>query len=256
MLTAGSLFSGIGGLDLGLERAGIKIAWQCESDEFCRRVLKKHWPDVPCYEDIKAIDHDTPKVDTLFGGFPCQPISDHGRRDGTTGDRWLWPEFARVIKALKPQYVLIENIPALLRRGMREVLTDLSSLRYDAEWDVLPAAFFGAPHQRERIFILAYSHSKRRGGGWGIDAEHALPYYEDWNTAQGISEWEGWKRWLVSLLRDSNWEETPSAIRGMDDGAAKRLHRARIKACGNAVTPQQAEFMGSMIVRMENHAGA
>ena len=156
-LTGGSLFSGIGGLDKGLEQAGVCIQWQCESDEFSRRVLAKHWPDVPCYLDVKEIDHDTPKVDILFGGFPCQPVSTAGRRKVRDDPRWLWPEFARAIAVLRPRYVFVENVAGLRTAGMGFVLASLATLGYDAEWDGISAAAVGAPHLRERIFILAYT---------------------------------------------------------------------------------------------------
>jgi len=160
-LTGGSLFSGIGGLDKGLEQAGVCIQWQCESDEFSRRVLAKHWPDVPCYLDVKEIDHDTPKVDILFGGFPCQPVSTAGRRKVRDDPRWLWPEFARAIAVLRPRYVFVENVAGLRTAGMGFVLASLATLGYDAEWDGISAAGVGAPHLRERVFIVAYTN----GGG-------------------------------------------------------------------------------------------
>lgn len=164
-LTFGSLFSGIGGLDLGLERASMKCQWQVEIDEYAQKVLKKHWPDVARFRDIRDCGmHNLTSVDLICGGFPCQDISSAGRRIGITGERsGLWKEFHRIICELRPRYVLVENVAALLVRGIDTVLGDLAACGYDAEWQVLSAAQFGAPHLRKRIFIVAYSHCDRRG---------------------------------------------------------------------------------------------
>ena len=121
-LTFGSLFSGIGGLDLGLEWAGLRLAWQCESDAYCREVLAKRWPGVPCYPDARCLPYDVPAVDLLCGGFPCQPVSLAGPQLGTADERWLWPDFARALRLLRPRYALLENVPGLTIRGMGDVL--------------------------------------------------------------------------------------------------------------------------------------
>jgi len=143
ILSVGSLFSGIGGIDLGLERAGMKIAWQVEIDEFCLKVLRKHWPEVPKYGDIRKIDpKELEPVDLIAGGFPCQPVSIAGKKLAQKDERWLWPEFARIIRMVRPKYVLVENVPGLLIRGMGNVLGNLAALGYDAEWFVLPASTF------------------------------------------------------------------------------------------------------------------
>lgn len=165
-MNVGSLFSGIGGFDLGLERAGMRVVWQCESDDFCRRVLAKHWPDVPCFDDVRNLSRTsgTPPVDVLCGGFPCQDISVAGKGAGITGARsGLWSEYARLIGELRPRYVVVENVSALLARGMGRVLGDLAALGYDAEWDCIPASAVGAPHQRDRIWLVAYP-----GGEWSL----------------------------------------------------------------------------------------
>jgi DNA (cytosine-5)-methyltransferase 1 len=161
-LTVGSLFSGIGGIDLGLERAGMESRWFVEWDAHCRNVLARHWPGLPVYGDITTVDWGTVEpVDVLAGGFPCQPVSNAGKRLGTEDARWLWPEFARAIRALAPRYVLVENVAALLGRGFEHVITDLAALGYDAEWDCIPAAAIGAPHLRDRLWIVAYSERGR-----------------------------------------------------------------------------------------------
>jgi DNA (cytosine-5)-methyltransferase 1 len=134
VLTVGSLFSGIGGLDLGLERAGMSVRWQCEIDPYCRAVLAHHWPGVKCYEDIRDIDGSAERVDLICGGFPCQPVSRAGRRKGPEDEKWLWDEMARVICLVQPTFALVENVPTLKRRGLDRVLGDLAVLGYDAEW--------------------------------------------------------------------------------------------------------------------------
>jgi len=164
-MTVGSLFSGIGGFDLGLERAGHEILWQVEWDSYCQKVLAKHWPDIPCHGDIHEVGkHNLEKVDIICGGFPCQPVSVAGKRKGQDDDRWLWPEFGRIICELRPKYVLVENVPGLLVRGMGDVLGDLSEFGYDAEWGIVSAASVGAPHLRKRIFIIAHANSTTSRG--------------------------------------------------------------------------------------------
>jgi DNA (cytosine-5)-methyltransferase 1 len=159
-LTFGSLFSGIGGIDLGLERAGMRCAFQVELDSFARLVLQKHWPAVPRFDDVREVGaHNLPEVDLLCGGFPCQDISNAGKRAGIEGARsGLWKEFARIIRELRPRFVLVENVAALRARGLGRVLGDLAALGFDAEWDCIPAASLGAPHLRDRLFLVAYSN--------------------------------------------------------------------------------------------------
>jgi DNA (cytosine-5)-methyltransferase 1 len=159
--TFGSLFAGIGGIDLGLERAGWTPRWQVEIDPFCNRVLAKHWPDVARYGDIRTIDWSgIERVDLLAGGFPCQPVSVAGKQLAQADERWLWPEFARAIRELRPRLVLVENVPGLLgaHGGFGDVLGDLVAFGYDAEWDCIPAAAIGAPHLRYRVYIVAHAH--------------------------------------------------------------------------------------------------
>lgn len=170
-MRVGSLFSGIGGIDLGLERAGMQVIWQSEIDPYACRILKKHWPDVPNLGDVRKIQWENVEPpDLIAGGFPCQSVSWAGDRRGQNDERWLWPEFARAISVLRPRYILAENVPGILvpfeypkRSGqwwpapIEEVITDLAALGYDAEWENLPAVAFGAPHIRYRVFIVAYS---------------------------------------------------------------------------------------------------
>lgn len=162
-LTFGSLFSGIGGLDLGLERAGMVCRWQIEVDDYCQRVLAKHWPDVPKYGDIREVTgEELERVDLLCGGFPCQDISNAGKRAGIDGARsGLWSEYIRLVRVLRPRFVLVENVAALLVRGLDRVLIDLAESGYSAEWDCIPAASVGAPHRRDRLFVVAHTESHR-----------------------------------------------------------------------------------------------
>ena len=165
----GSLFSGIGGLDLGLEMAGMECAWQVEVDDYCTQVLEKRWPKATRYGDIFGLDgKELEPVDLICGGFPCQPVSQAGKRAGTADERWLWGEFARIIRQVKPRWVVAENVTGLLSansgRAFAEVLRDLAEGGYNVVWDVFPAGGqggVGAPHKRERIFIVAYSDGSR-----------------------------------------------------------------------------------------------
>lgn len=169
-MTIGSLFSGIGGLELGLESLGLgPVIWQCDSDPCARAVLEHHWPGVKRYDDVKEIDGTATRPDILCGGFPCQDISNAGKRAGITGERsGLWSEYARIIGELRPGLVFIENVAALRTRGLDRVLSDLAALGYDATWGDFSAAEVGAPHRRARLFILAHPHGSPRG--WARDA--------------------------------------------------------------------------------------
>ena len=157
MLTVGSLFSGIGGIDLGLERAGMNVIWQSEIDPFACKVLKKHWPEVPNYGDIKEIKwHEIERPDVICGGYPCQPFSTAGKRRGNQDPRHLWPWVRYAISQLRPRYAIMENVRGHLSMGGTDVLGDLASIGYDAEWRVVSAASVGANHRRDRIIIVAY----------------------------------------------------------------------------------------------------
>lgn len=175
-MTIGSLFSGIGGLERGLELAGLgPVLWQCEIDPFCRAVLAKHWPDATRYTDVRTLRGSALlPVDILCGGFPCQDISHAGKRVGLDGERsGLWYEFARLIEEIRPQAVVIENVRGLVGGPLDTVAGRLTELGYAVEATRILAADLGAPHLRERIFIVAYtdSHALRiesgRGGGEG-----------------------------------------------------------------------------------------
>ena len=161
----GSLFSGIGGLELGVERAtGGHVVWQVERDSFCRSVLAKHWPHAVRHDDVCTVGSELDAVDVICGGFPCQDVSVAGKRAGFGGERSsLWREYRRVVDLLRPRFVFVENVPGLVTsRGgwdFAEVLGDLAALGYDAVWDRFRASDVGAPHRRERVFLLAYAAS-------------------------------------------------------------------------------------------------
>jgi DNA (cytosine-5)-methyltransferase 1 len=171
MLTVGSLFSGIGGFELGLERAGMRVIWQAEIDPYASAVLKKHWPNVPNYGDVRSIRAGAiERPDVICGGFPCQDISLAGRGGGIEGERsGLWREYARIMGDLRPRFAIVENVGALTSRGLAAILGDLAALGYDAEWHVIPAAAVNAPHIRERCWIIADAY------GYGIRDDQQRP---------------------------------------------------------------------------------
>lgn len=215
MSTVGSLCSGIGGLELGLELAGLgPVRWQCEVDPFCRRVLRHHWPDAVLHEDIRTLTAPKP-VDVVCAGFPCQPASVAGKREGMSDARWLWPEVARVVGLVRPRFVMLENVPGLLTvdagRAFGAVLGDLASLGFDAEWDMFRASDVGAPHRRERLF------------------------------PPGPGDADGWQEYIGRHPERSPTTESPlrPGAHGIPIGVVR--HRARaLRALGNAVVPQVA----------------
>jgi DNA (cytosine-5)-methyltransferase 1 len=167
-LTFGSLFAGIGGIDLGFERAGLQCKWQVEIEPYAQKVLAKHWPNVRRHDDVRTWPQpDTEYVDVIAGGFPCQDISYAGKRAGLQGERsGLFYEAIRVVREVGPRFIVLENVAALLTSGMGDVLGTLASIGYDAEWHCIPAAAVGAPHIRDRIFILAYANESCESKGW------------------------------------------------------------------------------------------
>jgi len=226
-MTVGSLFAGIGGLDLGAERAGFDVIWQCEQDEYCTKVLNKHWPNTPVYNDVQTLytdDGPHPRQpDILCGGFPCQDISLSGKGAGLNGKKsGLWWEFARCICLVRPRYAILENVAALVDRGLKAILGWFAENGYDAEWQTISASSFGAPHQRERLFIVAHSNRIRRR-----------------NSSQRHDSVRLFERRATEAAWMSKLPE--SAICGKDDGLSRRVDRT--KALGNAVVPQVAEFV-------------
>lgn len=164
-MTGLSLFSGIGGLDLAFEWAGGQVAAMCEINPYCQKVLKKHWPNVPLFGDIKELSAESAgAVDIIYGGFPCQPFSVAGKRQGKADERYLWPEFSRLVGELKPRWVVGENVPGILRLAADDVCSDLERQGYEVGiWD-FEAAAVGAMHRRERIFFVAHAGRALRQG--------------------------------------------------------------------------------------------
>lgn len=235
------LFSGIGGFSLGLERTGgFETVAFCEIEPFPRRVLAKHWPEVPCYDDVKTLTADQLAadgiaVDVICGGFPCQDISLAGKGAGLAGERsGLWREYARIIGELRPRFVLVENVAALLSRGLGDVLGDLAALGYDAWWDCIPASAVGLPHGRDRVWIVAYIGQERaqRRVEQALCGLAALPWRENVGRAQA-------------------WAARPdlpaSGLCRTSDGISDRVDRTA--ALGNAVVPAIPELIGRAILQ-------
>jgi len=277
-MTHGSLFAGIGGFDLGFERAGFKTVWQVEIDEYCRRVLERHFPGAERFADIRDCGkHNLKPVDVISGGFPCQDISNAGLRAGIDGERsGLWNDMQRIVGELCPRFVLVENVAALLVRGAGRVLGDLAALGYDAEWKIIRASDVGAPHRRERVWILAYaeSHGCRGLANSGEAEDPTVP-------RRTFRVLRGWPERAVQLgdgcgdlvnaasgrlaLADSNlqpahgpaisreecnpWTTEPNVGR-VAHGVPRRVDRLR--ALGNAVVPQIAQWIAERIKAVAN----
>ncbi len=266
-MTFGSLFSGIGGMDLGLCRAGMTPVWHSEIDPYACRVLAKHWPGVPNLGDIARIDWaGVERPDLVCGGFPCQDISFAGKGAGLAGKRsGLWYEFARCVRDLRPRFVLVENVAALLVRGLDAVLGTLASLGYDAEWGCIPAAAVGAPHVRDRVFIVADRHEDRRvvdarqsnRGGMDTTKQSSCfkgcpqaippddggpPGFPRTLARKPVGDHPPGQGWVVD---PGTWAPEPGVGR-MADGVPSGLDR--IAVLGNAVVPRIAEFIGRRLM--------
>ena len=164
MMKVLDLFSGIGGFSLGLERAGMETIAFCEIEPLCQQVLKKHWPDVPVFNDIRNLTaNELPEQpDVICGGYPCQPFSVAGDRRGQEDDRHLWPEMFRLVKECRPSWVIGENVAGHITMGVDEVLSDLQGEGYTAQTFVIPAVAVDAPHRRDRVWVIANTNSQSR----------------------------------------------------------------------------------------------
>ena len=277
------LFSGIGGFSLGLERTGgFETVAFCDSDKKTHLVLKKHWPNVPIFDDVSTLKGtDLGTIEIITGGFPCQDLSVAGKGAGLAGARsGLWWQFHRLIEETQPKYVIAENVAVLRSRGLDEVLRSLASIGYDAEWHCIPASAVGAPHQRDRIWIVAYPNSDdgRAGSGsksseweaWmesrrsgerfnGESAKQTLAY----SSRQGL---EGFGIRAIGTEQEESmstrsgcivggiaksdfWEIEPELGR-VADGIPNRLDR--LKQLGNSLVPQIPELIGYAILQKED----
>lgn len=225
-MTFGSLFAGIGGFDLGFERAGLTCAWQVENHSYCQRILIKNFPRVTRWDDVRTFPPTDPenwKVDIICGGFPCQDISNAGQRMGIEGkESSLWYEFSRIVSHLRPKYIVVENVSALSIRGLGTVLGDLSKIGYDAIWSNISACTMGAPHMRQRLFIVAYPTGRCLGHNW----------------------WKQWERLCNQIWKNYSWRDQ-SRIPRIAYGVPDRVDR--VERLGNAVLPQIAEMIGNFL---------
>jgi len=247
-----SVFAGIGGFDLGLERAGMTCVAQVEIDEFCQRVLTKHWPEVPKYGDIREVGkHNLPSADLICGGFPCQPHSFAGKRRGAEDDRHLWPEYLRIIDELRPSWVVPENVFGIVTTILDQVLSDLEGLNYTAVPLVIPACAFNAPHRRDRVFPVAYSDEYSKSAE-SVNERRKISRTMVPNSVRKGLERENGTGLQASLIARRDWRITQPVIRGRDDGVSRGMDQHRRRTLGNAVVPQVAEFIGRAI--MESNA--
>ena len=266
------LFSGIGGFSLGLERTGgFETVAFCEIEEFPRKVLAKHWPEVPCYEDVRKLEgKDVGSVDVICGGYPCQPFSTAGKRRGEEDDRHLWPEFSRLVAELRPTWVIGENVAGHISMGLDDVLSDLEGQGYTARTFVIPACAVDAKHRRDRVWTVAHSKieqcnerqhgersqanceggirkqartssetlaNARRGGQSGQGS------YRDAGHSEATGEGQATESINGSL--GGFWPTEP-AVGRVANGVPRRVDR--LKALGNAVVPQIPEMIGHAIL--------
>lgn len=243
-ITFGSMFAGIGGFDLGLERSGMTCVWQVEIDDYATKVLERHWPNVPRHRDVMTFNPcDFAAVDVVAAGFPCQDISHAGKRAGISASRsGLYGQVMRCLRMVPQAIGLLENVAALLSRGMGKVLGDVAAVGRDAEWDCISASRFGALHRRDRVFITIFS---------GSYADCVRRKRQPRKDEAGPWSKEQFERLVQAELQLS----VPAGKSGgISDGVSNRSHRLR--CLGNAVVPQVAEHIGRLIIRdinkMEN----
>ena len=262
-----SLFSGIGGLDLAFEWAGGQIVTMCEIDPYCQKILHKHWPHIPIFNDVRELKNlDVGAVGFIYGGFPCQPFSVAGDQKGKNDTRYLWPEFSRLVGEIKPRWIVAENVPGILRIAADDVCRDLERQGYSVGiWDY-EAAAVGAKHRRERIFFVAHSRRSLRQRSF---IERTLQQKAERETTYKF------ERPSCSLSSDSvsqrceeqrksfelppehafigsvgRWEPEPRVDR-VAHGLPHRVDRLR--ALGNAVVPQQVYPIFKAIMEAENN---
>ena len=273
------LFSGIGGFSLGLERTGgFETVAFCEYEDFPRRVLAKHWPDVPCFPDVRELkgsDIDG-AIDVICGGYPCQPFSTAGQRRGKEDDRHLWPEFNRLVAELRPTWVIGENVAGHISMGLNDVLSDLEGQGYACRTFVIPACAVGAPHRRDRCWIVAHAEKLQRNGGgkhrqqsagqvpepgkrggaeFMADAKRIRQQGQGQSFVSGdcAEKGQGEANNAVSVSEPGKWLPEPDVGR-VANGVPRRVDR--LKALGNAVVPQIPEMIGRAILEAERQFNA
>lgn len=270
-MTHGSLFSGIGGFDLGAKWAGIETVWQCEKDPYCRKVLQKHFPETILYQDIKEmVNEEIPAVDIISGGFPCQPFSQAGKRSGQADDRWLWPEMVSIIKKVRPRWIIGENVPGIVNMALDTVLVSLEDTGYTCQTISLPACGLNAPHKRQRIFIVAHAYGMRcstrctltgREEGGVIDGRcreiRSSMAHTHGKYGEMHKRWDQFQKTFgkgASGRSSGNhggiWEVEPGVGRVVD-GIPRRVDRLRV--LGNAVVPQICYLFFRAIKILDNY---
>jgi DNA (cytosine-5)-methyltransferase 1 len=278
------LFSGIGGFSLGLHRAGMQTVAFCEIEKYPQAVLKKNFPGVPIYDDVRTITAEQLRadgidtVDLVCGGFPCQPFSVAGKQQGKDDHRHLWPEMFRIIQETKPSWVIGENVAGFVSMALSEVCSDLESTGYEVQPVVIPACAVNALHRRDRVWILAYSDAaKQRGQQRKSQIEnHVVPYpglqrpeiskkqaagLEQCSQANGYTNGAGCEKQHVADLAARQGQRTGELVAtgpdwttespfcGVANGISRRVDR--LKCLGNAVVPQIPEIIGRAIMQTE-----
>ena len=261
------LFSGIGGFSLGLESTGkFKTIGFCEKDKFCQKVLQKHWPDTPIYEDIKKLDGTKIKADVITGGFPCQSISIAGKQKGKNDDRFLFPEMLRVIKETQARWVIGENVQNLLNISNGEILqgihNDLEAIGYEVQTFSISASSQGAWHKRQRIWIIANTNTRlsfrenKEIQTRGITSNNGSTNVANSNNIRTQVQTKG-KHTSFKMFGSQSkksWWKTFSEFYRIPDGLQYGLDKDRtnrIKALGNAIVPQIATEIGKAIIKAE-----
>lgn len=240
-LTHGSLFSGIGGFELGAEMAQIETLWNCEIEDFQGKILSKRFPYAKRYKDITKTE-GLRYVDIISGGFPCQDISVAGKRKGINGEKsGLWSEMFRIIREIGPKYVIVENSPALTISGLEQVLCDLSKVGYDAEWQCISNYAFGYPHKRERLYLIAYSNEVRLQSNISIDGRFDS-IFKQWTSNTDIG---------YSCAKRIFEIPAHTSVRN-DDGFPNWTHR--VGSIGNSVNPTVAKYLFECIKIFDNNS--
>jgi len=266
------LFSGIGGISLGLERTGgFKTVAFCEIEKYPRKVLAKHWPDVPIYEDVKKLTHEQlqadglGRIDIITGGYPCQPFSAAGQRRGKEDDRHLWPEVKRLMATVRPRWGLFENVAGHVSMGLDEVLSDLEAEGYTGFPIVIPACAVDAPHRRDRVWIIAHNDCKQRGTDEGEPNAETNRRHDTSGVCANVADAGSFGQPGSRTFRNASnctegcegeatqsfnggerkiWSLEPNVGR-VANGVSRRVDR--LKGLGNAIVPQIAMNIGLAI---------